>query len=109
MLRRELLSAAPILALSGAGSAWAQAADTRLSAAVASAARSPKNVARDPWRHPLATLTFWGLKPGMTVVEIDPAGGYWTEILAPYLKSSGGELSTGSRVMIPMDVCSGSG
>ena len=33
---------------------------------------------------------FWGLKPGMTVVEIEPAGGYWTEILAPYLRLTGG-------------------
>jgi predicted methyltransferase len=90
MLRRQLLSAAPILALSGALPAWSAPGDPRLAAAVASPSRSPKNVARDPWRHPQATLEFWGLRPGMTVVEIDPSGGYWTEILAPYLKATGG-------------------
>jgi predicted methyltransferase len=89
MNRRRLLSAAPAVALYGvAPPAWS--ADARLASAVASPRRSPKNVARDPWRHPLATLEFWGLKPGMTVVEIDPSGGYWTEILAPYLKETGG-------------------
>ena len=91
MLRRHLLTAPPAIALATiAGAAWSAASDTRLAAAVASPARSPRNVARDPWRHPQATLEFWGLKPGMTVVEIDPSGGYWTEILAPYLKATGG-------------------
>jgi predicted methyltransferase len=61
-----------------------------LASVIAGPQRSPKNVARDPWRHPLETLTFWGLRAGMTVVEIDPAGGYWTEILAPYLAQTGG-------------------
>src|SRR5262249_34668912 len=40
-------------------------------------------------RHPLEELTFFGIKPTMTVVEVWPGGGYWTEILGPYLKSSG--------------------
>jgi predicted methyltransferase len=57
--------------------------------------RSAPNTARDPWRHPLESLTFWGLKPGQTVIEIDPAGGYWTEILAPYLATHGGRYVAG--------------
>ena len=57
--------------------------------------RSAGNVARDPWRHPLESLTFWGLNPGQTVIEIDPAGGYWTEILAPYLATHGGHYVAG--------------
>jgi predicted methyltransferase len=52
--------------------------------------RSAANKARDPWRHPIESLEFWGLKPGMTVADIDPAGGYWTEIVAPYLAETGG-------------------
>jgi predicted methyltransferase len=52
--------------------------------------RSAANVARDAWRHPLESLTFWGLRPELTVLEIDPAGGYWTEILAPYAAKTGG-------------------
>ena len=61
-----------------------------LAAAVAGPLRSPANRARDPFRHPAQTLAFWGLSPGMTVVEIEPSGGYWTEILAPYLNATGG-------------------
>jgi predicted methyltransferase len=52
--------------------------------------RSAANKARDPWRHPLESLSFWGVQPGLTVVDVDPGGGYWTEILAPYLARGGG-------------------
>ena len=90
LLRRQVLGAVPAFALAGLAGSAAAGGDGTLARAVAGAARSPKNRARDPWRHPLATLAFWGLKPGMTVVEIEPAGGYWTEILAPYLRSTGG-------------------
>lgn len=51
--------------------------------------RSAENKARDPYRHPKATLTFFGIKPGQTVVEITPGGGWYTEILAPLLKGNG--------------------
>lgn len=61
-----------------------------LMGAIAGTQRSDKNRVRDRYRHPLQTLTFWGLEPGMTVVEVEPGGGYWTEILAPYLRATGG-------------------
>ena len=64
-------------------------ADPALAAAVASTARTPAFVARDSARHPAAELHFFGLKPNMTVVELWPGGGYWTEILAPYLAAEG--------------------
>jgi predicted methyltransferase len=67
----------------------AKAPDPALVKAVADPARTPKYVARDPFRHPAEELTYFGLKPNMTVVEVWPGGGYWTEILGPYLKSSG--------------------
>jgi predicted methyltransferase len=89
MLRRRFLLATPVVLAAAAG-APVLAAASPLEAAVAGPQRSPKNVARDAWRHPLETLTFWGLAPGMTVVEVEPSGGYWTEILAPYLKATGG-------------------
>jgi predicted methyltransferase len=41
---------------------------------------------RDVFRHPLPELEFCGVAPTSTVVEIWPAGSYWTEILAPYLR-----------------------
>lgn len=47
---------------------------------------------RDVWRHPLETLTFFGLRPNMTVVEFWPGAGWYTEILAPYLARGGGKL-----------------
>jgi predicted methyltransferase len=67
--------------------------------AVAGPQRSAENKARDVFRHPVESLAFWGLRPGMTVVEISPGGGgYWTEILAPYLKATNGRyIATGSK------------
>ena len=70
-------------------SAAMKAPDPALVKAVADPARTPKYVARDPFRHPAEELAFFGLGPKMTVVEVWPGGGYWTEILAPYLKPSG--------------------
>jgi len=94
MNRRQLalgLSSLPIAGgLIGFGAPAIASPGAPLRAAVDGPQRSAKNRARDPWRHPAETLTFWGLAPGMTVIEIDPAGGYWTEILAPYLKMTGG-------------------
>lgn len=51
--------------------------------------RSEANKARDAYRHPRETLAFFGLKPGQTVVELTPGGGWYTEILAPLLKDQG--------------------
>jgi predicted methyltransferase len=51
--------------------------------------RDPKNAARDKYRHPAETLLFFGIQPNMTVVEVWPSGGWWTEILAPLLKDQG--------------------
>jgi predicted methyltransferase len=63
--------------------------DPKLVAAVQSDFRSAADKARDPYRHPLQTLTFFGLKPDMTVVELWPFGGWYTAILAPYLHDHG--------------------
>ena len=60
-----------------------------LSAVVADPARSAQFVARDGARHPVEELTFFDIKPHMTVVELWPGGGYWTEILGPYLREHG--------------------
>ncbi|HEY0316606.1 MAG TPA: methyltransferase [Sphingomonas sp.] len=51
--------------------------------------RKPENVARDKYRHPAQTLSFFGLQPGMTVVEMIPGGGWYSEILIPYLADQG--------------------
>src|SRR5690606_35304918 len=93
-----------ILALAAAGAAPALAADppaaapeaapeaapdAALQAALAGDWRSEANRARDAYRHPAQTLGFFGLAPGQTVVEITPGGGWYAEILAPYLRGSG--------------------
>ena len=63
-----------------------------LQAAVDAATRTATNRVRDQYRHPAETLAFFGIKPSDTVVEIWPGGGWYTEILAPYLASGGGKL-----------------
>lgn len=60
-----------------------------IAAAVAGAHRAEENRARDRYRHPAETLAFFGLEPDMTVVEMAPSGGWYTEILAPVLKDEG--------------------
>ena len=51
--------------------------------------RSAKNKARDQYRNPIETLNFFGIKNDMTVVELNPGGGWYQEILAPFLKDNG--------------------
>lgn len=63
--------------------------------AVAAATRTPANVARDRYRHPTDTLAFFGVKPSDTVVELIPGGGWYTEILAPYLAKRGTYYAAG--------------
>ena len=58
--------------------------------AVAGPWRTPQDRARDAHRHPMETLRFFGLQPRMTVVEFWPGGGWYSEILAPYLARGGG-------------------
>lgn len=64
-------------------------ADDRLRAVIDDPARPDAHTARDPYRNPYATLTFFGIEPDMTVVELAPGGGWYTEILAPYLAGEG--------------------
>jgi predicted methyltransferase len=61
----------------------------KLDTVIAGSWRSEKNKARDQYRHPKETLEFFGLKPGDTLIEITPGGGWYTEILAPLLKGNG--------------------
>jgi predicted methyltransferase len=80
-----------IVGLVLAPAAEAQTRDKALEAAIASQGRSPASVVRDPYRHPYASLVFWGLKPGQTIVELDAGeAGYWREILQPYAAATHG-------------------
>lgn len=77
-----------LLAMAGS-TVRAEAPDAKLKAVIDGPQRSEQNRARDTYRHPLETLSFFGIRDDQTVVEIDPLGGWWTEILAPYLRDRG--------------------
>jgi predicted methyltransferase len=90
MLNLRLPSLLVVAAIAATGyAAAAAAADAALTAAVSSPARSANAVARDKARHPVEELTFFGISPKLNVVELWPGGGYWTDILGPYLAPSG--------------------
>lgn len=61
----------------------------QLASVIAGNWRSPKNRARDVYRHPSLTLQFFGIRPDQTVIEITPGGGWYSEILAPLLHDNG--------------------
>ena len=82
--------------------------DEALQAAIGSDARPAADVARDAFRHPFETLTFWGLTPGSTVVEIEPGrGGWWSAILQPYAQATGGTYVPVNRPLEGMVVADG--
>ncbi|HEY5757688.1 MAG TPA: hypothetical protein VIU34_17790 [Steroidobacter sp.] len=75
------------------GCATTPATDPATSAALdtilSSEHRAPEQRARDTYRHPKETLEFFGIRQDMTVVEVWPGAGWYTEILAPLLKDRG--------------------
>ncbi|MBA4000229.1 MAG: methyltransferase [Brevundimonas sp.] len=87
-----VLAQTPDAPARGSAAAPVHAEDAVLADIIASETRAAANSARDQHRRPYEALTFWGLRPGLTVVEIEPGGaGWWTEILAPYAQRTGGE------------------
>jgi predicted methyltransferase len=81
--------------------ALSEAEQALLQSAVTAPGRTPANIARDRYRHPLQTLSFFGVKPSHTIVEIWPAGGWYSEILAPYARRGGGTYyAAGSERMV---------
>ncbi len=83
------LTAAPSLASSPTVTETSGADLAKLKAVVNGDQRSAANKARDKYRHPVETLAFFGIRPNMTVVELWPFGGWYTEIIAPYVKDKG--------------------
>jgi predicted methyltransferase len=88
-LSHIVVIAAAVTGLAAPAFAKTPSAEEALAAAVDAPHRSTANKARDVYRHPAETLAFFGVKPTDTVVEIWPGGGWYTEILAPYLKDTG--------------------
>ncbi|MBB5987785.1 class I SAM-dependent methyltransferase [Sphingobium lignivorans] len=92
---RTLFAAFALTAGAGSTAAYAQSsaspkASADVKAAVAAPGRTPANVARDKYRHPAETLSFFGVNGGQTIVEYFPAGGWYMEILAPLTAKGGG-------------------
>lgn len=97
-----LLGALLMAAGASAGSAPATASTTStITASLQTAAdghwRSAAHKARNQYRHPVKTLEFFGIKPSMTVIELWPAGGWYTEILAPFLHDQGNLIEAASK------------
>ena len=84
-----LATATALIAFAPIATATAAQADPAIGKAIADPRRSDANRARDPYRHPAETLAFFEVKPGQTVVEFYPGGGWYTEILAPALNGNG--------------------
>lgn len=75
-----------------------------LKAVLAGDHRSPDNKARDAYRHPQEMLLFFGLRPDATVVELWPGGnGWFTEVLAPFLRERGKLIATNFDITGPAD------
>ncbi len=89
LTKPRLALLAALLLLAAGVHAAADDAREAVQAAVDGEHRSAENRARDQHRHPVETLMFFGLEPDMTVVELWPGGGWYTDILAPVLKEEG--------------------
>jgi predicted methyltransferase len=75
--------------------------EARIEQAMLGDHRLAANTARNHYRHPVGTLTFLGLEDGMTVMEIWPGGGWYTEVLAPVMRHHGQLIVAGYDVDIP--------
>ncbi|MGE0821410.1 MAG: class I SAM-dependent methyltransferase [Candidatus Binatia bacterium] len=96
------LSIVGVVSVSLASSALVQAehheqkeSSAALQAILSGSHRSDADKARDQYRHPVETLTWFGITDGMTVVEVTPGGGWYTDILAPFLKERGTYYAAG--------------
>jgi len=96
MQLKKLATGVAVAALAAVATASFAASDAKSEQAIDSAVsgswRSADAKARDTERHPADSLKFWGLKPGATILEVQPGGGWWTEILAPYARATNGEF-----------------
>lgn len=83
--------------------AWADSlpVEARIEIAMNGDHRSESNIDRNRYRHPVGTLTFFGLEDGMTVMEIWPGAGWYTEILAPVVRHNGQFIVAAYDVDVP--------
>jgi predicted methyltransferase len=88
-MRRAFLALPAALLLASCTTPTAPTAPISLDSAIAAPYRGDKAQARDVYRHPKETLEFFGLAPDQSVLEIAPGGGWYTDILGPYLRARG--------------------
>ena len=106
--RREVIAfGAAALALKAGEAEAGLFGDKALKTVLAGSQRAAASVARDGARHPYETLRFWGLKPRLMVIEVVPGGGYWTEILAPYARATGGTYVAGVADLANQNISAG--
>ncbi|NKB39184.1 MAG: methyltransferase domain-containing protein [Gammaproteobacteria bacterium] len=87
---KHVISSFIIFSVLFSGVLKAESVEAKLDTAANGSHRSDKNKARNKFRHPVQTLSFFGIKDDVTVVEISPGGGGWyTEVLAPFLRENG--------------------
>jgi predicted methyltransferase len=95
--RRAVLAAIGLAITVGAGAlpaGFAAGGDAALARVIAGEWRGAEQKARDAQRRPAEVLAFWGLKPGASILEVQPGGdGWWTQILAPYAARTKGQYS----------------
>jgi predicted methyltransferase len=94
---------AAIFVLAVCGLTWAgdKPLDAKIEKAMTGDHRSEANIARNVYRHPVETLTFFGLEKGMTVMEIWPGGGWYAEVLAPVMNGHGKYVAASYDVDVP--------
>jgi len=90
--RRALFGAIATTCVATSG-VLAGASDGVLDQVVAGEWRSAEDKSRDAARKPVANLEFWGLKPGSSILEVQPGAGWWTRILAPYAARTEGRYT----------------
>lgn len=89
MSRKACMKGTVLLLAAALFSSPVFSSEKQLQQAIEGKHRTPSFAQRDPYRNPLKTLKLFDLQPDHTVVEIWPGGGWYTEILAPYLKKKG--------------------
>ncbi|HYC02451.1 MAG TPA: methyltransferase [Azospirillaceae bacterium] len=89
------LAVGAALAFSAPAHAMDEGTAAALDKVLAGDHRSEANKARDQWRRPKETLSFFGLTQGQTVVELSPGAGWYTEVLAPLMRDKGTYIAAG--------------
>jgi predicted methyltransferase len=92
-LLKQTFLASLVMAVAASSAIAATSPDAVLQQVVAGEWRSADEKSRDTARKPIENLQFWGLKPGASILEVQPGAGWWTRILAPYAALTGGRYS----------------